>query len=245
MYRMIFLILAVVVLVSLSVGVAAGEEEGFDTDLNLGFSLNDGNSETMQANVALNTEGQREDLGSVQAGAEFNYGESTVDDERDTTIDNFRVFAGARKTLTEMTFLSMNAEYEHDEIADVDYRASLSPGGGYYVFKRDSGNLSFDIGPSYVWEEVSGARDDYLAVRLLERFEHELSSSSKCWQSLEYLPGVDDLSDYLLSAELGIEAAINSHMNLRVVLKDKYDSTPGDGNEENDLSLMAGVGIAL
>src|SRR6056297_2323955 len=58
-------------------------------------------------------------------GFDANYGESTVDDSKETTVENARLFAGARKTMTERSFWSLNGEYLYDDIADIDYRATL------------------------------------------------------------------------------------------------------------------------
>jgi putative salt-induced outer membrane protein YdiY len=223
----------------------AVETDGFETSLSLGFTLTDGNSETTQANASLLSEGERDRLGSLRAGIEANYGESTVDDKTETTLDNLKLFAGARKTLSAAMFASLNGEYMYDNVADIDYRATISPGLGAYLWKTDSSKFSAEIGPAYVWEEVSGISDDYAALRIAERFDHRLSDTAKVWQSLEYLPKTDDFSAYLLTAEIGIEAAINSRVSLRLVLQDRYDSEPGEGNEENDLTFISGISVSL
>ena len=62
---------------------------------------------------------------------------------------------------------------------------------------------------------------------------------------MEYLPEAEDFDNYLLTAEVGIEAAVSTRVSLRVVLQDKYDNTPALGAERNDLSLIAGLGFTL
>jgi putative salt-induced outer membrane protein YdiY len=234
---------------------AMGQEQGsFATRLSVGATLTDGNSETMQANAALVTEGKKDGLGSVRAGVEANYGETTtkttdeagvVVESTDTTVENARLFAGAKKTITERTFGSVDASVLYDDVAEIDYRAMISPGLGVYLVKNESTSLSVDAGPAYIWEHVAGVTEDYVAVRFGERIEHAFSKTAKVWQSAEYLPGADDFGDYLLNAEIGAEAAMNSRVNLRIVLQDKYDSTPGEGLEKNDLVLIAGVSMSL
>lgn len=218
---------------------------GFDSSLSLGFSLTDGNSETTQANLSLLTEGERAELGSVRAGLDAGYGESEVNDEKETTVDNLRIFAGARKTLSERTFASLNGEYMYDNVAEVDYRATVSPGFGGYLIKNDRTSLSIEAGPAYIWEEVSGIADDYLAVRFAERLDVRLSETAKLWQSLEYIPATEDFGEYLFNAEIGAEAAVNSRVSLRIVLQDNYDSDPGADNEKNDIALIAGLSVSL
>lgn len=234
---------------------ASAQEQGtFATKLSLGATLTDGNSETMQANASLVTEGEKEDLGSVRAGLEANYGETTtkatdeagvVTESTDTTIENARLFAGAKKTISARTYGSVDASVLYDDVAEIDYRAMISPGLGVYLVKTESTSLSVDAGPAYIWEDVAGVTDDYMAVRFSERIDHAFSKTAKVWQSAEFVPKADDFGDYILNVEVGAEAAMNSRMNLRLVLQNKHDSTPGAGLEENDLVLIGGVSVTL
>ncbi len=221
------------------------ETNRFKTRLNAGVTLTEGNSKTVQANASLVTKGQKKSLGSVRAGVEGNYGESTVDDMKDRTIANVKAYVNAKKTITRMTFWSFSAEALYDEIAKIDYRFILSPGIGAYLVKNDTLSLSVDAGPAYVWQKVDGVSDDYPALRFGERFDLALSETAKCWQSLEFVPRADDFDDYFLNAEAGIEAAINSHLSLRLVIQDKYDNIPAPGKKQNDLTVIAGVGVSL
>lgn len=218
---------------------------GFKNTLSLGASLTDGNSETMQANATLATEGQKEGLGSIRAGVEGNYGESTIASNKETTVENLRAFANLKKTLSPRTFASLNGDVLYDDIALIDYRATLGPGLGVFLVKNDSVSLSIEAGPSYIWEKVAGLKDDYYAVRFAERFDYAISKTAKVWQSAEYVPMADDFGDYLMTAELGVEAALNASMNLRIVLQNKYDSTPSEGLEKNDLTLITGISVSL
>ncbi len=42
-----------------------------------------------------------------------------------------------------------------------------------------------------------------------------------------------------------MEAAVNTRVNLRLVLQNKYDSTPAMDLGKNDLTLIAGIGVSL
>ena len=223
----------------------AQEDAAFKSTLSAGVTLTEGNSETLQANVGLVTEGEKEGLGSVRAGIEANYGESTVDGVKETTVNNARAFAGVRKTITPRTFGALDGSILQDDIADIDYRATLGPGLGTYLVKKEKTSLSIEAGPAYIWEDVGGVREDYFAFRFAERLDYALSETAKIWQSLEYLPRSDDFGDYLLNAELGVEAAMTTRLNLRLVLQNKYDSTPGEDLEKNDLTLIAGISVSL
>ena len=238
---------------------AAAPKDGWTTALNAGLTMTDGNSETMAANVGLTTEGVKDGLGSVIAGADFNYGESTVSstatdpatgesvvtETEETTVENAKAFVNVKKTLSAKTFAYLDGSVLYDDVALIDYRATLGPGLGFYLVKNDKRQLSLEAGPSYVWEKVDGASNDYLALRFAERYSCQATKTAKLVQSLEYLPEAEDFDNYHLTAEVGVEAAMNDHLSLRIVLQDKYDSTPAPGAERNDLSLIAGLGFTL
>ena len=224
---------------------AAPAKKSSTTTLNAGLSLTDGNSETMTANGSLKTEGEKEGLGSVLAGAEANYGEDTQDDVTDTTVNNAKVYANVKKTLSPMTFAYGDASGMYDDVADIDYRAITGLGLGAYLVKNDKRTLSLEAGPSYVWEEVADVRDDYLALRVAQRYTCQATKTTKLFESVEYIPDTGDFDSYLLNAEIGVEVAMSERLSLRVVLQDKYDSTPAADAERNDLSLIAGIGFTL
>ena len=225
----------------------------FEKSLALGVNLTDGNSETMMANGSLLLAGEKDRLGSFKAGMEGNYGENTtrtvVDgvevEEDETTVSNAKIFGNVKKTLSPRTYVYLDGSVLNDDIAEIDYRATVGPGLGLYLVKSDSQALSVEGGLAYVWEEVSDVENDYLALRLAESFEYKFAERSKIWQSIVYMPEAEDFDNYLITAEVGVEAPLQGKLNLRVVLQDKYDSQPGEGLEKNDLVLIAGVGIKL
>lgn len=235
-----------VVLMGLT-SVWAEEESaaGFKHTLSLGATLTDGNSETLTANAAWLSEGEREGLGSTRLGLEGNYGETTTDDVDEVTVENAKAFANVKKTLSEMSFVYVDVTVLHDDIAAVDYRAILSAGPGVYLMKDDRASLFVEAGPAYVWEEVDGTSDDYLSLRVAQRYDRALSDTAKVWQTLEYVPEVDDFDAYLLNTEIGVEAALSARWSLRLVAQSKYNSVPAIDLEKNDLSLIAGLSLSL
>lgn len=221
---------------------AAGK---FETTVALGVTLTDGNSETTQANASILAAGERAKLGSVRFGAEANYAESTVSSNSQTTVENAKAFAGARKTLSEKTFAALDATALYDDVADLDYRFTIGPGLGVYLLKSDATKLSTEAGVTFVSEKLGGVSNEYAALRLAERFERQLSATAKLWQSAEYVSQIDDFDKYFVNAEIGVEAALNSHLSLRVVVQDKYESLPAAGREHNDVTIIAGLSMKL
>ena len=242
------LVICAVLCVAVAAAVAQDKPvPGFKSSLSAGVSLAGGNSETIQANAALATEGEKIGLGSVRAGVDGNYGESTIADKTDTTVKNAHAFANVKKTISPITFGCLDASVLYDDMAKIDYRAILGPGLGFYILKEDHRwkSLSVEAGASYLWKKEAGTVDSYIAFRAAERCVYMLGEQAKLSQSVDYLPKAEDLSDYLLTAELCAEAAMTSTLNLKISLQDKYNSMPGAGLKNNDLTLIAGISVSL
>lgn len=219
--------------------------KGLETTVAAGVTLTDGNSETLSANATITIEGEKEGLGSILAGIEGNYGESTVDDVDEKTVENAKIYGSLKKTLSPRTYASIDAAGLYDDIALIDYRVNVGPSVGVYLFKTEKRELSMEVGPTYLWEEVDSVTDDYLGIRFGERYTCQISETAKIWQSAEYIPEAEDFDRYLLNAEIGIEASVTKLISLRLVLQDKYDSQPAADTDRNDVSLIASLGFTL
>lgn len=216
------------------------ESEGFQTSLALGLTLTDGNSETLLTTLRLASE-RIVGANELRLGLEGAYGET--DDE--TSAENAKALVVYRRLITERLYGSADLSVHYDAQAGVDYRVIASPGLGYFWVKNDRVRFSSDIGPAYIADKVDGVEEDYIALRIAERLEVQLSETAKVWQSLEYVPTIDDFDEYLINAEVGVEAALNSRINLQVVLKNAYDNEPGEDREKSDLSLISALVVKL
>lgn len=243
MNRLLFVIAASIALATCA--TAQTNIAPWKTTVSAGGALTSGNSKSSKANASVLEEGEKPSLGSIRAGAELNYGSSTVKEKKTTDLDNAKAAANAKKTLTPLSFAYGDLSFMHDTVADLDYRVSAGPGGGFYAVKNHITTLALEAGPSHVWEKKGGLYDSYWALRMAERLDIAVSETAKLWEALEYEPQVDKFSNYLMTAEVGIEAAITSRLGLRLVLEDKYDSEPAVGLKSNDLSLLGGLSIKL
>jgi putative salt-induced outer membrane protein YdiY len=217
-------------------GAAPAKEGKWESSAGIGLTLTSGNSDTVL--VTGNAQTSRKwDQNELRLGVEGGYGEV----EGDRNIDYVRGFGQYNRLFNERLYGYVRADALHDAIAEVDYRVTLSPGLGYYFIKEEKVTLSGEVGPGYVFEKVDGDENDYLTLRLAERFEWKISKTARLWQYLEYLPEVDDFENYIINGEIGVAADITKNLALKVYLQDTYDNMPAPGREENDLKLVAGI----
>jgi len=208
--------------------------------LSLGASLADGNSEALSLNGSIVAE-RIMDAREIRLGLEGNYAESEVADVSETVVQNAKLFANCKR-MRGSSYGYFDGVLLHDDVALIDHRATLGIGAGYYLLNNESRQLSVEIGGTAVLEELAvDGSDEYFAIRIAARQERTLSETAKLWCSIEYLGRGDELDDFLLTGELGTEAALNDALSMRLVLQDRYDETPPGETEENDLSLVASL----
>lgn len=230
----------------------APAEAPWQTTAAAGANVTRGNSETMTLNGSVISV-FKQDKNEARVGIEANYGETEVvqgsgtNETRrtETNINNARAFAEYRRLLSDRVYAYGKGEVLEDDVADIDYRAMVGPGLGRYFVSSDRQKLSAEGGVTYIQTKQGGETDDTTALRLAERYDVKVSDTSKIWESVEYLPSLEDFSRGLLNAEVGAEAAMSAKLNLRVVIQDKYNSDPAPGKKENDLAVIAGVSCKL
>lgn len=226
------------------------EEAGavWETQIYGGLNLARGNTKNMLLNAGIKSE-RKGDPNEFSLGGDINYGETEVEKDGEktdeTNVDNAKAYAKYRRLFMERNFGYLNGDVSRDNIADIRYRAIAGPGLGRYFIRNDKQWLSAELGAAYLVEEVAGTEDDYVTARAAQGYEIKLGEGSRVWESVEYLPRVDNMSQYLLNAEVGAEAAMTAKISLRVVLQNKYNSEPAPDKKSNDLTLTAGVTYKL
>ncbi|MGN6642967.1 MAG: DUF481 domain-containing protein [Verrucomicrobiota bacterium] len=217
-----------------------GAEPKWVSSAALGLTITQGNSETSLGTASV-TSSKKWDQNEVALGADAAYGKSKINGEDETTAESVHGFAQYNRLFTERAYGYARLDALHDGVADVDYRLTLGPGAGYYFIKEPRMDLSAEAGPSFITEKVAGDVDNYLALRLGEKFNYKISDRARLWQTAELLPQVDDFSNYILNLELGIEADLTKSFSLRSFIQDSYDNQPAPGRKSNDLKWVTAI----
>jgi putative salt-induced outer membrane protein YdiY len=214
----------------------------WDTTASATATLTRGNSETFMMTLGLDTK-RKWEKDEVSLGVSGGYGESTVNEVNTKNTEFLQGYGQYNRLFTDRFYGGLRLNGEYDGIAGVEYRFVVSPMAGYYLIKNTNMTLAVEGGPSLIDEHLKGQPSHgYWAARVAERFEYKLSPTTKVWESLEYLPKVDEWADnYLLNFEAGIDTAITKHWSLRVVFQDMYANAPANDRKQNDIRLLAGT----
>ena len=201
-----------------------------------GMTLTSGTKDTLLAAINIAT-AKKAPHYEIKLGAGGAYGET----DGDKTTANALGYGQYNYLFTERFYAGIRLEAMHDSIVDIDYRFTLSPLVGYYLIKNTNAQFFVEAGPSLVVEQQGGVQDTYAALRLAERYERKLSDFAKVWESVEFIPQVDDFENFIVNIEVGVEAALNKALALRVVFRDQYDNVPAPGAEKNEIQFIASV----
>jgi putative salt-induced outer membrane protein YdiY len=231
------------------------EDKGWETSASAGVALARGNSKNFLATLGINSS-RKWAKDEALLGASAGYGKSTavnradgLDDVETKNEDYLKGFGQYNHLFSERFYGGLRLDAVHDDIADVNYRFTLSPLVGYYFVKNPTTTLAVEAGPSFVYEQVGGEEQSYLGARLAERFEHKFKSGARIWQTAEIIPQVDDTENFIVNFEIGAEAPLTKKLSLRAVLNDTYDNQPAEvtgaaGTRtrlKNDVKITAGL----
>jgi putative salt-induced outer membrane protein len=202
----------------------------------LGLTLTEGNSDTLlvTANILASRRGERNE---ISLGADGTYGENN-DVKNNETLHGFAQY---NRLFTDRFYGYARLDGLHDAIADVEYRFTFSPGVGYYFIKNERTRLSAEAGPGYIYEKQGEDERGYFIARLAEKFDHKFNDKTRIWQSLEFLPEVEDFDNYIVNAEVGVETQLMTKLALRSSLQDTYDNEPAPGRKKNDIKLVTAL----
>ncbi len=219
----------------LCAGAAASEINGeWERSVTLGLNQTRGNSDTLLHRLAARAELVEEKYEWL-FNLEWTYGES--DKEKDNEFGLFG--AEYKRLLSRRLYVDAMGEISYDAIKDLDYRVIVGPAVGYF-FRRDKTiRLSVEVGPSYVGQKQGGETEDFVAVRVAEDFRWRINEHARIWQKTEYIPRLDDVNQFLLNSEIGVESAVSAAVSLGISLQHRHDSKPADDAKRNDLYLVS------
>jgi putative salt-induced outer membrane protein YdiY len=208
----------------------------WDSSVAFGLALARGNSDTLLTSAGFKT--HRNNLtNEVTFSTDGSYGKSHA-------IKNNEALHGIGQynhLFSTRIYGYGRADTFHDDIADLAYRLTLSPGAGYYLLRGRETTLAMEAGPGCVVEKLDGSYEDYAATRVAERFEHKWDGHTRVWENVEFLPQFDQSQNFIVNAEIGAEAALTKRISLRTVLQDNFINVPAPGRKPNDLKLISGL----
>ena len=206
--------------------------------VSVGLSLTRGNSDTTLFTADYLTQ-RKTPFDEYKIDLSTTYGEQ---DSKDTA-NNYKANGQWNHLFTPRSYTYGRVDGLRDTISEVDYRANIGPGLGYYLWKDTNTTFATEGGGSYEAQRLDDSGDrSFATLRLANRFEHKVNDHVRLWQNAEVLPQVDDFNNYVINFEAGVEASLSKSFSLKTYLDDNYDNDPAPGKLRNDAKIVAALG---
>jgi putative salt-induced outer membrane protein YdiY len=227
-----------------SVKSVSSQEPHWTGAVVVGGLLTRGNSNTESLNVSVEASRRgRDDRISANAGYIFSRQADPNGPGKTTTADNWFAAGKYDYYFTEKFYGFAALRVEHDTIAELDVRVTPSVGVGYQWVESPDFNFATEAGLAWVYEDyATGGTDDHFAARLAYHVDKKFNDKVSVRHNLEYLPSLEDISDYNLNADAGIRASLTKTMFAEFKFEWRYDATPAPDAANNDLRYLLGVG---
>lgn len=210
----------------------------------VGGLITRGNSETENLNVSFTAVRRTED-DRLTASAAYYYGrqKDPATGDKTTSADNWSALAKYDYFFTEKFYGYGLLRVEKDRIADLQLRVAPGVGVGYQWFETPDFNLNTEAGLSWVYEDYEHKDpDEHFAARFAYHVDKKFNDKVAVFHNLEYLPSIEDISDFNVNADAGVRATLTKQMFAEFKFEWKFDATPAPDHDKNDLRYLLGVG---
>jgi putative salt-induced outer membrane protein YdiY len=174
---------------------------------------------------------------------EVDDGVGGTDTEKDTSENEAKGLLRGEYDIIPRLYWFGSQDAEYDEIESLSYRLVPKTGLGYRIWETDTGLFQLEAGGAYVYENFFGSDDDgyfSLAFGKLLEWQTPWYGSELMWRT-DYLPAVDDWSDYLVRSEAALLIPMVSWLKFKLGVSETYDSEPAEDADENTLATTAGL----
>jgi putative salt-induced outer membrane protein YdiY len=173
----------------------------------------------------------------------YNFGNETTNGVQSTSTDNWFAQAKYDKFLSEKLYAYGIFRADHDRLAQLNYRLSPGAGIGYQWIESAAFNFSTEVGGNWIIEDYdTSGQDQKFAIRLAYHIDKKLSDKVSVFHNLEWLPAIDDPSDYILNVDAGIKAMMTTNWFSQLKVTWQRDSTPAPGSLKDDTRFLIGIG---
>lgn len=131
---------------------------------------------------------------------------------------------------------------EHDYIQNLSLRGVQQVGAGYKLIKTKRTLFSAEAGIGYT-EEIYRNLSNLNFVSAFARlsFEQKISTAILWINHVEFLPNLQNLDDYRITATTQLKAAVYKGLSFSIGLEDRFDNLPAAGVKKNDIHLKSSL----
>ncbi|MCA3005934.1 MAG: YdiY family protein [bacterium] len=218
--------------------------EGWKSNVDVGLTGSDGNSESLNIRGALGTERITKPM-ETRLGVNYTYASSGGDKSKsrgEGFIRNDWNFNPGPWSI----FGLLKAEY--DEFQPWDWRVQLFAGPGFRLIDKDNVKFKLRAGAGLTREIGDQARNEWLPeANFGFDYENKLTERQKIFLNFDYYPSLKRFTDYRHTTKAGWEILVDPEVNmsLKIGAENRYNSKPGGNAKKNDIDYFIMLSLAF
>ncbi len=163
------------------------------------------------------------------------------------TAENYNAQARAKRRLLQRLQITLGLRWERNRFAGVDGRQTADVSALWEIRDAPGWKVRALAGLSLGREEPRGDRPpaDSFGGLLQVSGDARLSATASWDGQVTLLPDFTDLEDYRVEGHLGLQAALNRHLGLRLAYDLKFDHEPVAGFGTTDTATTAALVLQL
>lgn len=214
----------------------------WDLKLGLSYLATTGNTGTSSAGIDAN---YRQVWGPWSLEGAAAAVQATRNDEE--TAENYHIQLRSQRKVADTLQLTAGLKGERNRFAGIDYRTILDTSLRWSLLDSPLLKVHTLSGLSWTREEPRGERpfDDSFGALVQINGLAKLSPTAEFNSQITTYPDLENTGDYRINGHLGIQAALNAHLALRLGYELRYDNEPVRGFERTDTTSTASLVVQL
>lgn len=213
-----------------------------------GLSLNRGNTDTTNINVSFEATYDPKTQDVLRFKGLYLRG----DNNGALAVDRLDLLGRYERTLTGRVYGFAQLQFLRDHFKQIDYLWAPSAGVGYKLIATPTTTFNVDGGLGFKVEqdrilatattpETTNRHTD-VVFSSSDKFEYNLSKTSKITQGFIALWKANDFGDALYTFSAGAAAAMTTRTSLKIELLDTYQTRPASATvKSNDVALLTAL----
>lgn len=163
------------------------------------------------------------------------------------TAENYNAQARAKHRLLRRVQITLGVRWERNRFAGIDGRQAADVSALWEIRDAPGWKLRALAGLSLGREDPRGGRPsvDSFGGLLQVSGDARLSATASWDGQVTFLPDLTDFADYRVEGHLGVQAALNRHLGLRLGCDLKFDNEPVAGFGTTDTATTASLVLQL
>ena len=201
----------------------AAEQSTWKGDVQFGYVMSSGNTESTNLNSKFNIEHTYADWNQLMSLVAF-----SSSDNNQTTAERYKLEYQANKKYKDSSYLFVNTTYEDDRFSGFDYRSTLTAGYGMKIYSENNMTLDTEAGVGLRQSKLSAdpvtgdsPSDSEAMVRLAAKYHWKMEENRSLISDLTIEVGEETT---ISNFEVGFVTMIAGDLSLKASYAARYTS---------------------